>query len=63
MANRHLKVVLSVGGYTYSQAHHFDFVTDAGKRDAFVKSAVQVVEDYGFDGMCVAHAWRTGAKH
>jgi len=30
---------------------HFNFVTDSGIRAAFVSSAVQFVEDYGFDGM------------
>jgi chitinase len=48
---RNLKVVLSVGGWTYSQSGHFNFVTDAGKRATFVNSAVQVIKDYGFDGM------------
>jgi hypothetical protein len=48
-----LKVVLSVGGWTYSQSGHFAFVTDVTKRAAFVSSAVTIVENYGFDGMCV----------
>jgi chitinase len=50
---RNLKVVLSVGGWTYSQSGHFAFVTDVKKRAAFVSSAVTIVENYGFDGMCV----------
>ncbi len=48
---RNLKVLLSVGGWTYSQSGHFNFITDAGKRATFVTSAVQLVEDYGFDGI------------
>ena len=46
-------MLLSIGGWTYSQAGHFNFVTDAGMRNTFVQSAVQLVEDYGFDGMSV----------
>ena len=51
LKQRNLKVLLSVGGWTYSQSGHFGFVTDASKRSAFVTSAVTLVEDYGFDGM------------
>jgi len=51
LANRNLKVTLSIGGWTYSQSGHFNFVADAGKRATFVSSALQLVEDYGFDGI------------
>ena len=51
MKNRNLKVSLSVGGWTYSQDGHFSFVTDATKRQTFVNSAIQLIEDYGFDGI------------
>ena len=51
MANRNLKVSLSIGGWTYSQDGHFSFVTDAGKRATFVQNAVQLISDYGFDGI------------
>ncbi|EKM53324.1 glycoside hydrolase family 18 protein [Phanerochaete carnosa HHB-10118-sp] len=51
MAHRNLKVSLSVGGWTYSQDGHFSFVTDATKRQTFVESALQLMEDYGFDGL------------
>ncbi|CAL1711226.1 unnamed protein product [Somion occarium] len=51
MKNRNLKITLSVGGWTYSQSGHFNFVTDAGKRTTFVNSAVQLIKDYGFDGL------------
>ncbi|KAI0684658.1 glycoside hydrolase superfamily [Cytidiella melzeri] len=51
LAQRNFKVTLSVGGWTYSQDGHFDFVTDAGKRTTFVNSALQLIEDYGFDGL------------
>ncbi|THH28885.1 hypothetical protein EUX98_g5303 [Antrodiella citrinella] len=51
LANRNLKVTLSIGGWTYSQSGHFSFVTDDTKRATFVSSALQLVEDYGFDGI------------
>ncbi|KAH8103287.1 glycoside hydrolase family 18 protein [Cristinia sonorae] len=51
LANRNLKVTLSIGGWTYSQSGHFNFVTDANKRATFVSSALKLVEDYGFDGI------------
>lgn len=44
-------MTLSIGGWTYSQSGHFNFVTDATKRATFVSSAVQLIEDYGFDGI------------
>ena len=43
--------MLSVGGWTYSQSGHFNFVTDAGKRATFVSAAVSLIENYGFDGI------------
>ncbi|KIK63096.1 carbohydrate-binding module family 5 protein [Collybiopsis luxurians FD-317 M1] len=51
MENRNLKVLLSVGGWTYSQAGHFNFVTVASKRANFVTQAVSYIENYGFDGI------------
>ncbi|KAI5827326.1 glycoside hydrolase family 18 protein [Schizophyllum commune Tattone D] len=49
--HRTVKVLLSVGGYTYSQDGHFKFITSADSRANFVKDAVQLVEDYGLDGI------------
>ncbi|KAF8154682.1 glycoside hydrolase family 18 protein [Crassisporium funariophilum] len=51
LKQRNLKVLLSIGGWTYSQAGHFNFVTSAAARATFVSNAVQLVEDYGFDGI------------
>ncbi|KAJ3758321.1 glycoside hydrolase family 18 protein [Lentinula raphanica] len=51
LANRNLKVLLSIGGWTYSQAGHFDFVTDATLRANFVTQAVSYIENFGFDGI------------
>ncbi|KAI0816865.1 glycoside hydrolase superfamily [Trametes gibbosa] len=51
LKNRNLKVLLSIGGWTYSQSGHFNFITDPNKRATFVKSAVNLIENYGFDGI------------
>ncbi|GLB41081.1 putative glycosyl hydrolase 18 family protein [Lyophyllum shimeji] len=51
LKQRNLKVLLSIGGWTYSQSGHFNFVTDPNARATFVNNAVQLVEDYGFDGI------------
>ncbi|CAE7219908.1 unnamed protein product [Rhizoctonia solani] len=48
---RSLKTILSFGGWTYSQAGHFNFATNATSRANFVKTAIQLVEDNGFDGI------------
>ncbi|KAG8769816.1 hypothetical protein FRC12_004718, partial [Ceratobasidium sp. 428] len=48
---RSLKIILSFGGWTYSQDGHFAFVTNATSRATFVKTAVQLLEDNGFDGL------------
>ena len=50
-----MKTLLSIGGSTYSQAGHFNFVTDAGARATFVSTAITLLEDNGFDGMCVGY--------
>ncbi|KAH9945514.1 glycoside hydrolase superfamily [Amylocystis lapponica] len=57
LANRNLKVLLSVGGYTYSQDGHFSFVTDSSLRSAFVTSAVSMVENYGLDGIDIDYEY------
>ncbi|KAJ6551520.1 glycoside hydrolase superfamily [Mycena capillaripes] len=51
LANRHLKVMLSIGGWTYSQDGHFAFVTNPAARATFVTNAVSMIENYGFDGI------------
>ncbi|XP_006456110.1 hypothetical protein AGABI2DRAFT_188164 [Agaricus bisporus var. bisporus H97] len=51
LQRRNLKVLLSIGGWTYSQSGHFNFVTSASARQNFANDAVQLVKDYGLDGI------------
>ncbi|KAG9036889.1 hypothetical protein FRB95_007734 [Tulasnella sp. JGI-2019a] len=49
--NRHLKVILSIGGWSYKD--NFAPIITANWRAQFIKTAVQMVEDYGLDGLDV----------
>lgn len=60
LANRNLKVLPSVGGWTYSQSDHFSFVTNSGLRATFVSSAIQLIKDYGFDGIDIDFEYPSG---
>ncbi|KAG8742932.1 hypothetical protein FRC10_000720 [Ceratobasidium sp. 414] len=60
---RNLKVLLSIGGWTYSQAGHFNFATNSTSRATFVQSAIQLVEDNGFDGLDIDWEYPTGAQN
>ncbi|KIY47749.1 glycoside hydrolase family 18 protein [Fistulina hepatica ATCC 64428] len=57
LANHNLKVLLSIGGYTYSQEGNFDFVTNSTSRTTFVQNAVQFVENYGLDGVDIDYEY------
>ncbi|KAG8736103.1 hypothetical protein FRC10_009701 [Ceratobasidium sp. 414] len=59
--NRSLKVLLSIGGWTYSQAGHFNFITNASARATFISSAIQILEDNGLDGILTRTLTRMGS--
>jgi len=50
-AHRGLKVSLSIGGWKYAQAGHFNFIISASARATFISTSIQIMEDNGLDGM------------
>ncbi|EKM80957.1 hypothetical protein AGABI1DRAFT_112662 [Agaricus bisporus var. burnettii JB137-S8] len=53
---RHLKVLLSIGGWTYSPSIH-PVVVNPTLRAKFVESSVRLLEDYGLDGLDVDYEY------
>jgi chitinase len=53
--NRNLKVMLSIGGWTHTNTNkHMDGpMTTAAGRQRFASSCVELIRDYGFDGIDV----------
>ena len=54
--NRHLKLMLSIGGWTYSRAFH-PVVINPTLRETFVKSSIALLENYGLDGLDIDYEY------
>lgn len=54
--HRHLKVLLSIGGWTYSSSFN-PVVINPALRATFVASSLKLLEDYGLDGLDVDYEY------
>ncbi|KAI0288314.1 glycoside hydrolase family 18 protein [Russula brevipes] len=62
LGHRKLKVLLSVGGWTYSQDGHFSFITNPTLRATFVISAIRLIKDHGLDGIDLDFEYPSGSE-
>lgn len=54
--NRHLKILLSIGGWTLSK-HFPSILADPTKRSTLVKSSINFMLQHGFDGLDYDPEW------
>ncbi|CAE6494650.1 unnamed protein product, partial [Rhizoctonia solani] len=55
--HRSLKVLLSIGGWTYSREGHFNFITNSDARETFILTAILLLENYGLDGFDIDYEY------
>ena len=59
--HRHLKLMLSIGGWTYSPSFH-PVVINPTLRAKFVESSIQLLENYGIDGLDIDYEYPQNDK-
>lgn len=59
--NRHLKLILSIGGWTYSPNFHA-MIVNPSMRSVFVQSSIQLLQDYALDGLDIDYEYPQNAE-